>query len=62
MLRDYCRLRDFQAAGTAVPSFASTHLANADLTADEEHVIKMTSMAIYGGGTDTVSICTLIFF
>jgi hypothetical protein len=44
-----------QAVGNAAPSFASTLLADASHTPNNEYIIKMASMAIYAGGTETVS-------
>jgi hypothetical protein len=49
-----------QVAGTNTPSFVSSLIENQDLTLEEEYMIKWTSLAIYGGGIDTVN--TYFFF
>ncbi|TFY70051.1 hypothetical protein EVG20_g2890 [Dentipellis fragilis] len=42
------------ANGTAVSSFSSVHLASEEpLTAERDHDIKYTAVALYGGGADT---------
>lgn len=41
------------AAGTSVPSFTSSFLANSNITANDEHAIKSAAIGIYSAGSDT---------
>ena len=47
----------FYAAGTAIPSFTSTTLADGDLSLEDERVVKLASMSIYAAGSDSVGVC-----
>lgn len=46
-------VKEQMVAGTAIPSFTSTILSDEDISPKDEYAIKMASMAIYGGGSDT---------
>ena len=47
-----------KAKGAAATSFVSSELESSSGSPEEEHEIKWTTAALYGGGADTVRIST----
>ncbi|KAJ7451701.1 cytochrome P450 oxidoreductase [Mycena latifolia] len=47
---------------TALPSFTSNALQSGELTSDEQYALKFIAAALYGGGLDTMTGATTVFF
>jgi cytochrome P450 len=49
------RVRAQLAAGTAKPSFVASNIDRADITPEQDDIIKWAAAAMYGGGADTTT-------